>query len=79
MNVREVQETINYVHTRQVGWQATLRLLCKFHRISESVIMRYRDLSMHEVLEQFERDDRLSDLHRAMPRPYFIPLDGRYR
>ncbi len=62
MNVREVQETINYIHTHQSGWQAMLHLVCEFHQIVESVIMRYRDLAMHEVLEHFERDERLYDL-----------------
>lgn len=79
MNVREVQETASYVHTRQVGWQATLRLLCEFHRIAESVIIRYRDLSMHEVIDLFEHDERLTDLRATMPCPYFIPLDPVYR
>lgn len=57
----------------------TLWLICEFHRISESIIMRYRDLAMNEVIEHFERDDRLTDLQCSMPRLYFVPLDPRYR
>lgn len=79
MNRREVQESVTFVHMRQNGWQATLRLLCEFHRISEAVILRYRDLSMHEVIEHFERDNRLRDLQRGMLRPYFIELNPRCR
>ncbi|SJK99798.1 uncharacterized protein ARMOST_03109 [Armillaria ostoyae] len=77
MNRREVQESVTFVHMRQNGWQATLRLLCEFHRISEAVILRYRDLSMHEIIEHFERDNRLRNLRRGMPRPYFIELNPR--
>ncbi len=54
MNIQEVQETVNYIHLRQTGWQATLRLICEFHHISKSVIMRYHDLVMHEIIELFE-------------------------
>ncbi len=79
MNIREVQETVNYIHLRQASWQATLRLISEFHRISESVIMRYRDLAMHEIVDLFECDNRLPELQWGMPRPYFIPLDPRYR
>ncbi len=62
MNVCEVQESVTYIHMRQVRWQSTLRLLCEFHCISESVILHYRDLSMHEIIEQFECNNRLHDL-----------------
>lgn len=78
MNVREVQESATYVHMRRPGWQATLCLLWEFHRISTSLVMRYRDLSMHEMVEVFEKDDHLTILAQGLLRPYFIPIDPQY-
>lgn len=78
INICEVQESINHIHTRQPRWQMTLCLICEFHRISESVIMRYWDLAMHEVIEHFKWDGRLTGLQCGMPHPYFIPLDPWY-
>ncbi|SJL16372.1 uncharacterized protein ARMOST_19894 [Armillaria ostoyae] len=78
MNVREVQESATFVHMRRPGWQGVLHLLWEFHRISTSVVMRYRDLSMHEVVEVFEKDDRLAVLAQRLLHPYFIPIDPQY-
>lgn len=41
MNVREVQETVMYIHMCQPGWQSTLRLISEFNQISEAVVLRY--------------------------------------
>ncbi len=79
MTVRDVQESVTFVHMCRHGWQSTLRLLCEFHRILSSVIMHYRDLSMHEILKIFEQDNCLEALVQGMPPPYFIPLDPRFR
>ncbi|PBK93506.1 hypothetical protein ARMGADRAFT_1079818 [Armillaria gallica] len=79
MNIQEVQETVTYIHMRQPGWQSTLRLISEFNRISEAIVLRYRDLAMHKVIESFERDHMLQDLRQGMRRPYFIELDDRYQ
>ncbi|PBK88926.1 hypothetical protein ARMGADRAFT_1084034 [Armillaria gallica] len=79
MNVHKVQESVNHIHTRQPGWQTTLHLICKFHHTSESVIIWYQDLAMHEVIEHFEQDGQLTDLQYGMPHPYFIPLGLQYQ
>lgn len=79
MNRHEVQESVTYIHMHQPRWQGTLCLLCEFHCISESVMLRYQDLSMHEVIEHFECDHRLQDLRHGMLQPYFVALDLRYR
>lgn len=79
MNIQEVQETVTYIHMQQLGWQSTLRLLSEFNQISEAVVLRYQDLSIHEVIKLFKCDHRLQNLHQSMQRPYFIKLDDRYR
>ncbi|PBK84588.1 hypothetical protein ARMGADRAFT_1037064 [Armillaria gallica] len=78
MNVWEVQESATFVHMHRPGWQATLCLLWEFHWISTSVVMRYRDLSMHKIVEIVKKDDRLTVLVQGLPHPYFIPINPRY-
>ncbi|PBK70534.1 hypothetical protein ARMSODRAFT_1018061 [Armillaria solidipes] len=79
MSIYEVRESIRYILSRMPKWQNVLRLLAEFQRISTSVIARYRDLAMHEVTEQFQRDPRLGELANGLPPPPYIPLDRAYR
>ncbi len=79
MTVWEVHESIRYIHNKAPRWQSVLRLLAEFHRIATSVIAHYRDLSMHDVIEQFNLDRRLADANNELPAPPFVPLDQKYR
>ncbi|PBK90130.1 hypothetical protein ARMGADRAFT_1083019 [Armillaria gallica] len=79
MNVKEVHDSVTFIHMCKMGWQAVLCLLWEFHRISSSVIMRYQDLSMHKIMEVFEWDNCLSSLAHGLVCPYFILLDARFQ
>lgn len=78
MNIYEVQESAVFVYMHRPEWQAMLRLLWEFHQISMSVIGWYCDLSMHEVVEIFEKDNRLQVLVQGLLHPYFIPINSRF-
>ncbi|PBK79063.1 hypothetical protein ARMGADRAFT_1041066 [Armillaria gallica] len=79
MGFWEVRESIHYIHNKAPHWQSVLGLLVEFHRITTSIIVRYRDLSMHDVIKQFHSDRRLTEVGNNLPAPPFVPIDLRYR
>ncbi|PBK86363.1 hypothetical protein ARMGADRAFT_1035552 [Armillaria gallica] len=74
MNVHKVQESVMFIHMHCPGWQAILWLLWEFQCIATSMIGWYCDLSMHEVMEIFKKDDQLHVLAQGLLHLYFIPI-----
>ncbi|KAK0429655.1 hypothetical protein EV421DRAFT_1914262 [Armillaria borealis] len=75
MNIRELAGMVREIQGRHPRWRNDLYLLGEFYRISLSVRLEYRDLTMQTAITRFEDDwVDIREQFKALEPPSFVPM-----